>query len=346
MSYDRMGRRVTKNNQRFVYDGYLQIANSELQTLNSKLQTFIWDPTEPVATRPLVWTHGNSVAYYTHDGNKNVSEIVAENGDIVAHYEYSPFGMVMVTCSSTTTTAYDFCVYNPFGHSSEYNDYKIGLVYYNYRHYNSLVGNWCTKDPIEERGGINIYGFIGNNTLYQIDNLGLGWTWRYGVPVFMYPQCCNGKEFDPAKECCIDKKIFAHDKLETGVSYYCYRIRWYYPIVQPVLRPFSPRQFMVDHCWFNVDGFRFGAYPNGRFPDKKSIRDESKMRSKYNAAHEGSFWTTGGSVRLSPCQYDIEKFKKCILGKYDDISFKWTLWNNCRDFVIDSVRECKKQSQR
>jgi hypothetical protein len=34
MSYDRMGRRVTKNNQRFVYDGYLQIANFEHQTLN------------------------------------------------------------------------------------------------------------------------------------------------------------------------------------------------------------------------------------------------------------------------------------------------------------------------
>ena len=37
MSYDRMGRRVTKNNQRFVYDGYLQIANFELQTSNNKL---------------------------------------------------------------------------------------------------------------------------------------------------------------------------------------------------------------------------------------------------------------------------------------------------------------------
>ena len=34
MSFDRMGRRVTKNDLRFVYDGYLQIANFELQTLN------------------------------------------------------------------------------------------------------------------------------------------------------------------------------------------------------------------------------------------------------------------------------------------------------------------------
>ena len=28
MSYDRMGRRVTKNDQRFVYNGYLQIADN------------------------------------------------------------------------------------------------------------------------------------------------------------------------------------------------------------------------------------------------------------------------------------------------------------------------------
>ena len=34
MSFDRMGRRVMKNDQRFVFDGYLQIANFELQTLN------------------------------------------------------------------------------------------------------------------------------------------------------------------------------------------------------------------------------------------------------------------------------------------------------------------------
>ena len=31
MSYDRMGRRVTKNNQRFIYDGYLQIADNGLK---------------------------------------------------------------------------------------------------------------------------------------------------------------------------------------------------------------------------------------------------------------------------------------------------------------------------
>ena len=39
MSYDRIGRRVTKNSQRFVYDGYLQIANFERASTNSQLTT-------------------------------------------------------------------------------------------------------------------------------------------------------------------------------------------------------------------------------------------------------------------------------------------------------------------
>ena len=48
MSFDRQGRRVTKSDQRFVYDGYLQIANFERASTNSQLTTynsqlFIWD---------------------------------------------------------------------------------------------------------------------------------------------------------------------------------------------------------------------------------------------------------------------------------------------------------------
>jgi len=39
MSFDRMGRRVTKNSQRFVYGGYLQIANFDLSVTNSQPTT-------------------------------------------------------------------------------------------------------------------------------------------------------------------------------------------------------------------------------------------------------------------------------------------------------------------
>jgi hypothetical protein len=34
-------------------------------------------------------------------------------------------------------------------------------------------GNWPSKDPIEEQGGLNLYGFIGNDAANKLDYLGL-----------------------------------------------------------------------------------------------------------------------------------------------------------------------------
>ena len=48
-----------------------------------------------------------------------------------------------------------------------------GLTYYGYRYYDSELGRWLNRDPIEEDGGYNIYGFIFNNSVNQFDYLGL-----------------------------------------------------------------------------------------------------------------------------------------------------------------------------
>ena len=37
----------------------------------------------------------HTVLYYAHDGNKNVSEVIAANCDLAAHYDYAPFGAVI-----------------------------------------------------------------------------------------------------------------------------------------------------------------------------------------------------------------------------------------------------------
>ena len=90
MAYDRMGRRVlsretvggavTDSNFSFVYDGYLCIQRLNATTKNVKL-IFTWDPLEKVATRPLmVEKPGKYKMHVTHDGNKNVSELVFFSG--------------------------------------------------------------------------------------------------------------------------------------------------------------------------------------------------------------------------------------------------------------------------
>jgi uncharacterized protein RhaS with RHS repeats len=44
---------------------------------------------------------------------------------------------------------------------------------YLYRYYDPVTGRWPSRDPIEEEGGINLYGFVGNSGLYKWDYLGL-----------------------------------------------------------------------------------------------------------------------------------------------------------------------------
>src|SRR5690606_7223937 len=60
-----------------------------------------------------------------------------------------------------------------FGFSTKYTDAESGLLYYGYRYYDPVTGRWISRDPIGERGGVNLYGFVGNNVVNRFDRLGL-----------------------------------------------------------------------------------------------------------------------------------------------------------------------------
>ena len=164
MSYDHMGRRRQKNDQRFFYDGYLQIADN-----SGNANT--WDCTEPIATRPLVWNNSsplisNSSFYYTHDGNKNVSEVIASECTTSAHYEYTSFGSVHSQFGTLAKA-------NSFRFSSEFADDRFALICYMRRFYHPDFGCWLHRDPIEENGGMNLYATCNNNLLNVFDVIGL-----------------------------------------------------------------------------------------------------------------------------------------------------------------------------
>ena len=58
-----------------------------------RMDGFVWDPSEPVATRPLAMRAKNwgLNLFYSHAGNKNVSEVFhhAPQNGIAAHYDYA-----------------------------------------------------------------------------------------------------------------------------------------------------------------------------------------------------------------------------------------------------------------
>jgi RHS repeat-associated protein len=53
--------------------------------------------------------------------------------------------------------------------STKHHDDETGLVYYGYRYYAPELGRWLNRDPVEEEGGLNLYGFVDNNPLYYVD---------------------------------------------------------------------------------------------------------------------------------------------------------------------------------
>ena len=157
---------------RFVYDNFLCVQRLDAANDNAVRTEFVWDPTEPIATRPLVFQPASGeTAYYFHDGNKNVSEVFyhALQDGIAAHYDYAPFGAVTRTAKATSV-ARDILAENPFRFSSEVHDNSLGLVYCNYRHYNPKDGRWLGRDRLEEVGQ---YLFLGNTAVSSVDLLGM-----------------------------------------------------------------------------------------------------------------------------------------------------------------------------
>jgi len=90
------------------------------------------------------------------------------------NYDYSPFGKMI---SKSGTKADDMT----FRLAGYVYDTETDLVYYGYRYYDANTGRWLSRDPIGERGGMNLYRFINNAPIIWIDRLGLDLVYT-GVP--------------------------------------------------------------------------------------------------------------------------------------------------------------------
>lgn len=117
----------------------------------------------------LMTVHANKTIYYpTFDGSGNIMAYHdADNKDAVAEFEYGPFGeLIRATGSKKDEFNFRF--------STKYEDAETGLLYYGYRYYDPATGRWLSRDPIEESGGLNLYGFNYNSTVNYYDYLGMG----------------------------------------------------------------------------------------------------------------------------------------------------------------------------
>ena len=132
-----------------------------------------------------------------YDHNGNIILYVSETGSVAAQYTYDPYGSII---ESSGPLANMFS----FGFSTQYHDRETGMVGYQQRFLIPAFGRWLNRDPIEEEGGVNLYGFCENRPHFDYDFLGLavkviknipgrqpfgGWKWAdsKGETYWIYP---------------------------------------------------------------------------------------------------------------------------------------------------------------
>jgi len=104
---------------------------------------------------------------FFYDGNGNVGQLLdvtvnTATSAIVAKYEYDAYG-------NTTLSSGSFAATNPFRFSTKYWDDVTSFGYWGYRYYSPRLGRWISRDPIEEKGGLNLCAYVVDNPVGAVD---------------------------------------------------------------------------------------------------------------------------------------------------------------------------------
>ena len=116
----------------------------------------------------LARTDSGGSAFYHGDVGGNITSLTDSSGNAVARYLNDPFGRPSGMWGPLAGPNVMRCSSMP------YYD-QAGAIGYCGRFYDPILQRWLNQDPIGEAGGINLYGFVGNNPISRVDPYGLSW---------------------------------------------------------------------------------------------------------------------------------------------------------------------------
>jgi RHS repeat-associated protein len=122
---------------------------------------------------PISMTQDSSKYHLHYDQVGSLKAVTDSNHNIIKEIIYDSFGNILSDSNESFSVA--------FGFAGGLLDKDTNLTRFGYRDYDSFIGKWTAKDPIDFSGGdTNLYGYVLNDPVNFVDSDGLA----KGVPSF------------------------------------------------------------------------------------------------------------------------------------------------------------------
>jgi RHS repeat-associated protein len=158
--YDGRDRRVAKivngQNVNFIYDGVQAVGEVTLGQLTGLL-------TGPGLDEMIARYSSAGARYFLTDALNSVTGQTRADRSVQNSYVYSPYGESRRIGGDEGNT---------IQYTAREND-GIGVYYYRARYYDPIGGRFISQDPIGIGGDANLYRYVGNEPVNQIDPQGL-----------------------------------------------------------------------------------------------------------------------------------------------------------------------------
>ena len=179
-AYDALQRRTTVNDgtdtRHHYYNDQWRPVETRLNSETDPTTQHIWHPEDryTLLLRDRDTTSNGTLdeRLYLLKDYLDPAAVIDKTGTVQERYAFTTFGRPLIQASDFTPRTTSAHAWDLLFHI-EFEDPETGYHNYGYRFYIPGVGKWPSRDPIGERGGVNLYGFVGNKPSENFDNLGL-----------------------------------------------------------------------------------------------------------------------------------------------------------------------------
>jgi RHS repeat-associated protein len=220
--YDAFGRQIIRKEgstqTALLWWGNSECAEYEYGAGQSCIQNDIMSHTTALNTVIARAVEGSKfeLEFYHKNYLDHVYAVSDDTSNLTEHYRYTAFGEVTIYNGAgniqTSTQINNSILWN-----TRRLDQVSNYYLYKYRHFDPQLGRWPSRDPTEEDGGVNLYAFVGNDSLNHMDLLGLNIPRDRDLLPFPPLDDCEEEEPEPNL---IEKMLDYYKKLREQLERY------------------------------------------------------------------------------------------------------------------------------